>query len=823
LANHDVLKVDNARWTTAVMTQSTTWPGAECQYKLTISPNVLVDGAETLVKISSVGLVDSNFSSWICSQPRSGMCTVRAEDLNKCNEVPDNLPIPGLSSEFSWPPEDGLFQITFRTPHFVAGCTYEIIFSMFNPITAQSGIQLKIELSYYAPLISASVEGRFFIVDQPTLIEHRIAQSNGYPDSSNSIHVAFSSNIKLPKGSTFSLLGLESVTGIVMGAETRLRPPGTSMLESRLHAGGSFGGTLPMFGPCSGQSCGVWNATMPGVLHLAVFTDLLPATLYGFSFDFKNPTKKQRAPDIYLQLSSIVLNQKVLMSSSNTTLYNSQSVLLGTARPLEVLDAQFVLRNSSQNSSFPSEACMLRFSVASSVGLTRASGMIQINGLIGFSPKTSTIPVTVGRGIRVFTSSSGGNSGFASFDFNWKTLNFYVESLLAGDALTLEINHLNPSVKQSSPRLSITLNSTSWDVANEIASSFSVPTQIDLQPLFVREPIFLVHVISQQTSAPGASNKIRIAFSTNVYMSPESQPAFTISGLHGNPQLQLSDLSTEAFVVQLTDESLDQSDSQRVFRASVSDPASSGLFSSANGVLLLQAHQVIPGTIYNFSFIVKNPLLPIPLGPVFFSASRILLPPLRIESDTTVTNCSRISCSPAQIHRSSANSQPLPNYAAAMQITPSFFVTSEIQQASPYPYTSNELLISFSTNIALRAGATLTLSGLSGMSSSSNNQLPVQGLGDASGVFLSFGRWNSFSGNLIFTLAADSLEFTMYILKFSLVNPGVGQHYTANQYFISCSGRSSNLDPQLVSKTALNSPAVSTMDQQLPLQVTRKQ
>ncbi len=122
----------------------------QCQYKLTISPNVLVDGAETLVfqilllkirifsavppmnifflkvKISSVGLVDSNFSSWICSQPRPGMCKVRAEDLNKCNEVPDNLPIPGLSSEFSWPPEDGLFQITFRTPHFVAGCTYEV-------------------------------------------------------------------------------------------------------------------------------------------------------------------------------------------------------------------------------------------------------------------------------------------------------------------------------------------------------------------------------------------------------------------------------------------------------------------------------------------------------------------------------------------------------------------------------------------------------------------------------------------------------------------------------------------------------------------------
>ncbi len=37
-----------------------------------------------------------------------------------------------------------------------------------------------------------------------------------------------------------------------------------------------------------------------------------------------------------------------------------------------------------------------------------------------YSPKTSTIQVTVGRGIRVFTSSSGGNSGFASFDFNWK-------------------------------------------------------------------------------------------------------------------------------------------------------------------------------------------------------------------------------------------------------------------------------------------------------------------------------------------------------------------------------------------------------------------
>jgi hypothetical protein len=45
---------------------------------------------------------------------------------------------------------------------------------------------------------------------------------------------------------------------------------------------------------------------------------------------------------------------------------------------------------------------------------------------------------------------------------------------------------------------------------------------------------------------------------------------------------------SQAFVVPLTDESIDQSDSQRVFRASISDPESSGLFSSANGVLLLQ-------------------------------------------------------------------------------------------------------------------------------------------------------------------------------------------------------------------------------------------
>ncbi len=101
-------------------------------------------------------------------------------------------------------------------------------------------------------------------------------------------------------------------------------------------------------------------------------------------------------------------------------------------------------------------------------------------------------------------------------------------------------------------------------------------------------------------------------------------------------------------------------------------------------------------------------------------------------------------------------------------------------------------------------------------------------VGDAAGVFSLFAQWNSFSGNLVFTLSADALEFktcvslfllhlrnyymltrqficqseldffvsylivlmrNRYIIKFSLVNPGVGQHYTANQFFITCNGR----------------------------------
>jgi hypothetical protein len=117
---------------------------------------------------------------------------------------------------------------------------------------------------------------------------HLSAQSTGYPDSLNSISVAFSSNIKLPKGSKFilqvcpvdcitssklalllkqkhiyphSLQGLGSAAGIVLGSEIQL-------IES-------LGGSLPTnaFGPCatfSSSSCGQWNATMPGILNFTV-------------------------------------------------------------------------------------------------------------------------------------------------------------------------------------------------------------------------------------------------------------------------------------------------------------------------------------------------------------------------------------------------------------------------------------------------------------------------------------------------------------------------------------------------------------------------
>jgi len=79
------------------------------------------------VEITAVGLVDSNFSLWTCPQrSSSGMCNALSLDLNKCNDVPDNFPIPALNQEFLWPPQQGGFQITFKTPHLVAGCTYVV-------------------------------------------------------------------------------------------------------------------------------------------------------------------------------------------------------------------------------------------------------------------------------------------------------------------------------------------------------------------------------------------------------------------------------------------------------------------------------------------------------------------------------------------------------------------------------------------------------------------------------------------------------------------------------------------------------------------------
>jgi hypothetical protein len=71
-----------------------------------------------------------------------------------------------------------------------------------------------------------------------------------------------------------TLQGLESIPGIAMGSESRLNAPG------------SFGGTLPLFsfGPCStvstGQSCALWNATIPGVLHFTVQKSSISIVFY---------------------------------------------------------------------------------------------------------------------------------------------------------------------------------------------------------------------------------------------------------------------------------------------------------------------------------------------------------------------------------------------------------------------------------------------------------------------------------------------------------------------------------------------------------------
>ncbi len=77
-----------------------------------------------------VDRVDSNFSLWTClKQSTPGTCEsdiLPVQDLNKCNDVPDNNAIPVINGEFSWPPQEGGFQITFKNPYLVAGCTYVV-------------------------------------------------------------------------------------------------------------------------------------------------------------------------------------------------------------------------------------------------------------------------------------------------------------------------------------------------------------------------------------------------------------------------------------------------------------------------------------------------------------------------------------------------------------------------------------------------------------------------------------------------------------------------------------------------------------------------
>jgi hypothetical protein len=83
----------------------------------------------------------------------------------------------------------------------------------------------------------------------------------------------------------------------------------------------------------------------------------------------------------------------------------------------------------------------------------------------------------------------------------------------------------------------------------------------------------------------------------------------------------------------------------------------------------------------------------------------------------------------------------------------------------------NSITVSFSTDAALPAGTSITVTGLVSTQTASTSTMRVYGDDVFMGVFEPLGVWSQSAGRLVFTLAADTNHSDIYSINFDVVNP----------------------------------------------------
>jgi len=580
-------------------------------------------------------------------------------------------------------------------------------------------------------------------VIEPIFDVVHIEQSNPIWMVVNTLNVSVRSNCDLRAGSTVTISGL---TGSDTSDDT----------------------ALAVFPRISGHFdvSGLWVQSAGNLTITS--TGAMAHTAYVFQFNLTNPRATQSSPAV--SVGATIEAGQIDAEVVTVPMAKLHGQRLGVANgtdPLEVIEPIFDVVHIEQSNPIWMVVNTLTVSLKSNCDL-RAGSTVTISGLTG----TATRDV----GSLAVIDPAGGFDASGSWLQASGNLTLLSTGTSVDTVYVFTFDLRNPRGEQSSPAVSVGATIEAGPVDAEVVTQAMDKVNVERVgvangslPLKVIEPKMVVKEIEQSMPLWRVQNTLSVSLQANCDLRAGS--VVTISGLNGsvtpsgnlsvvgwqvNQTANTTNGATNGGVMNFAESmapfpARDGNGSARYWVESMAD------WSLDVGRLMLTTDRTTSAhALYGLAFNLTN-------------GAHEQESPSVIVSATIEAGAVDADVVPTAVKKPNQELLGVANGTDPLKIIEPIFETFYMQQSSPLWQVINTISVSMKANCDLRAGSTITISGLSGSASVDSNLTVASSSADLDGV----GLWLQ-AGNLTVTSTGTSQEVT-YLLDFNLTNPAYAQ------------------------------------------------
>eukprot|EP00960_Hanusia_phi_P021876 648446-Hanusia_phi.AAC.1 len=378
-------------------------------------------------------------------------------------EASNPLTLSGnASSIFSptWFALNETLELSLSGETLLSDVTYEVSFSIRNPLSSQSSPTIVIQASGTYDINPVNMDslsidafgvssgGSALYIVEATFNLKEIWQGTPVPDKLNVITVSLQVNCNLPQNSKLTIQGLIA---------TQTADNSVLSIQS---TGDAFG------------TSAVWTKT-DGQLVLTRADNYIYSG-YFFSFSLTNPSNEQASPAISMSATiecgvydAAISLQKMIFP--NTQLYGVSN----GSNPLYIVHPSFTIKSIRQSSPIAGASNMITISLSLNYDIYLNSA-VTISGLVDSRTEGNTLYVASNYRLLTAQTSWTQSTGEVKVYMN--------ETVLAEDTVSLYFTLLNPEIEQSSPNifLSLVINEDSIQIATISATSMDKPGGVHL-------------------------------------------------------------------------------------------------------------------------------------------------------------------------------------------------------------------------------------------------------------------------------------------------------------------------------------------------------